>query len=122
MTCIHSTTQTIQNSQETNADTDNHSSSLPTRSPQSALLKTQEGFELTIDLPGASADDIQVEMKGNRLYLKASTDQGFKYRRTYTFKNSFSWGEFEAKWTSGRLKLILPVQKPLGQIISIKSA
>ena len=119
MTSIHLTNQTTQDTQESK---ENQAPILSVRSPQSALFKTEEGFELTIDLPGANADDVHVEMKGHRLYLQAPTDQGFEYQRTYTFKSSFLWGDFEAKWTSGRLKLVLPIQKPLGRTIPIQSA
>ena len=117
MTCIRSTTQQTQSSQDTQDNQDTQ----VIRSPQSALFKTHDQFELTVDLPGAHVDDVQVDMKGNHLYVQASTDQGFKYQRTYKFKSSFSWGELEAKWTSGRLKLILPILKPLSQSIQIQT-
>ena len=121
MTCIRSTNQATPNTQETQNAKDSQNFQ-EIRSPQSALYKNQDQFELTIDLPGADVDTIQVEMKGNRLYVQAPTDQGFQYQRTYRFKSSFSWGEFEAKWESGRLRLTLPILRPLGRKIQIQTA
>ena len=104
---------------KTKQTTQSNQTSLPTRSPQSALFQAEDHFELTVDLPGADLNEIQVEMKGNRLFLEAPTEQGFKYNRTYTFSPSYSWGDLSAKWELGRLKLILPLLKPQTQTVPI---
>jgi HSP20 family molecular chaperone IbpA len=103
--------------------TDTQSSSNQTtsivRSPKSALFKTQDGFELTVDLPGAPAEEIKIEMKENHLFLDAPTLYGFKYQRTYAFKSSFLWEDLKADWKLGRLQLTLPINKPKVQTIPI---
>ena len=97
------------------------SSSIPTRSPQSALYQNDTGFELTVDLPGVDADSIKLELKGHQLHLLAPTSQGFQYQRSYTFKSTFSWGEPQTRWESGRLYLTLPTIESLTRTIPIAS-
>jgi HSP20 family protein len=91
--------------------------------PAVDLSEDDEAFTLKVELPGFSMDDVQVEIKDNRLTLqgerKRETDvQAAQYhrveraygsfRRSFKLPTAIDADKAEATFTDGLLKLTLP--------------
>ena len=87
------------------------------------IAESETGFELKVDLPGVSADDIDIQVHDNRLTLSGRREDseeqsGAKYyhveRRTGLFRRevmlptAVDEENIEAHYTDGVLKIVLP--------------
>ena len=94
------------------------------------VRETENGYELDIDLPGYSKDNVKATIKDGYLTISATIDENGdtesedgKYirreRYTGSMKRSFYVGEqvdedaISAKFTDGILKLTIPKTKPV---------
>ena len=74
----------------------------------SNLYQTKHGWQMLVALPQINPDSIELETKGHQLHLKASTpDQATQYVRQITFPTHVRWGEMNASWHHGLLKVDL---------------
>jgi HSP20 family protein len=96
--------------------------------PDADLFEAENGFQLILDLPGTSADDVDIEVvdgvlsiSGTRVAddLPEGSKQHWGERRFGSFKRSIRLDEtvdvdnIQADFTSGVLKLTLPkITKP----------
>lgn len=89
------------------------------------IKDTDQGYELTMNMPGVQKEDVKAELKDGYLTIQASTNQSKdekdndgKYIRrercSGTFSRSFYVGEgvkqedIKAKFENGTLKLLVP--------------
>ena len=92
------------------------------------IKETDEGFEMTIDLPGFKKEDVQAELKDGYLHIEAQTksetedkDKNGTYVRKERFSGkcsrTFYVGEdveekdIRAKFVDGTLKIDVPKKK-----------
>ncbi len=105
--------------------------------PLADMRETEKGFELAIDLPGMKAKDIELQIRGDMLYVsgeKAEQEQGgrggyrFSERRFGHFERAFTLppgtdrAKIDARFQDGVLKIELPAS-PEGeqaQTIAVK--
>lgn len=97
------------------------------------VKETDQGYELSIDLPGVKKEDLKAELKDGYLLIGATIgrnndekDSGGKYirreRYTGTFSRSFYVGEevtqdeIKAKFEDGILTLKLPKKEQAKQV------
>jgi HSP20 family protein len=91
--------------------------------PAVDMHESDEAFTLTAELPGISKDDVQVEIKGNRLTLKGEYKREADLQKTQYHRVERVYGAFErsirlpavvdadkakAIFKDGVLKLMLP--------------
>jgi HSP20 family protein len=91
--------------------------------PAVDMHESDEAFTLTAELPGFSKDDVQVEIKGNRLTLKGERKRETDVQKTQYHRVERVYGAFErsirlpavvdadkaqAIFKDGVLKLMLP--------------
>lgn len=93
------------------------------------IRETESGFELTVDLPGFSKDDVSAELKDGYLTINAQTatesedkdEKGTwirKERFSGSCSRSFYVGEdireddIRAKFEQGLLKIVVPKKQP----------
>ena len=89
------------------------------------IKDTDQGYELTMNMPGVKKEDVKAELKDGYLTIQASTNQNrdekdnegnYIRRERYsgTFSRSFYVGEevkqeeIKAKFEDGTLKLLVP--------------
>ncbi len=89
------------------------------------IKDTDQGYEITIDIPGVSKENVQAELKDGYLTIQASTDSNneekdedgrfLRRERHYgTCSRSFYVGEavtqdeIKAKFENGTLKMLVP--------------
>ena len=89
------------------------------------IKDTDQGYELTMNMPGVKKEDVKAELKDGYLTIQASTSQNHdekdkegryirKERYSGTFSRSFYVGDgvkqedIKAKFEDGTLKLLVP--------------
>jgi HSP20 family protein len=94
--------------------------------PRSNVLESDKEYEITVDLPGMKADDIQVEIReghlwigGERKFEKAA--EGKTYRRVGSYYGRFeetipleipvNADKVHAEFKDGVLKLVVPKEE-----------
>ena len=91
-------------------------------SPALDLVESSDSYQLFIDVPGVSRDEIEIELDGRRLVIKAqrtisdisgskslvSERRAFQYARTIILPNSVDQDAIEAGVEHGVLRLSLP--------------
>jgi HSP20 family molecular chaperone IbpA len=110
---------------------------LPTFIPRSDIYETEDNVVVTLDMPGASEDSIEVTLEKNILTINANSvhnapegyELGFAefqtgdYERSFRLTDQINRDAIEALYKDGVLKLTLPkseVAKP--RKISVKAA
>ena len=74
----------------------------------SNLYQTQQGWQALIALPHVDTDSIDLQTVNHKLTLNATTvDQDINYVRTISFPSNVRWGEINATWHNGLLKVDL---------------
>lgn len=105
--------------------------------PQSNIIETEQGFEISLDLPGTSLDDIQVEVNEGRLVVSgkrafADVKEGEinhrierwsgEFERSFVFPIDVDFDQVTAELKSGVLSLQVPKsEKAKPRQIQIKS-
>ncbi|KAI8997044.1 small heat shock protein, partial [Pilobolus umbonatus] len=93
--------------------------------PKIDLYETDEGFKLTVDLPGVEKEDIELGIKDNTLNLSAKVNmteeegkpyfnerKATKYQRMVPLPCSVEADEIEAKLENGLLSVYIPKTTP----------
>ena len=110
---------------------------LPTFIPRSDIYETEDNVVVTLDMPGANEDSIEVTLEKNILTINANSvhnapegyELGFAefqtgdYERSFRLTDQINRDAIEALYKDGVLKLTLPkaeVAKP--RKISVKAA
>jgi HSP20 family protein len=104
--------------------------------PGSEIVKTENGFEVKVSLPGVKKEDVKIELDGNVLSISGERKSEHKEQKNNVLRSEISYGKFsrsftlssdidrskiEADFTDGMLKIQLPVnEKALAQAIEIK--
>ena len=87
----------------------------------SNLYQTQQGWQALIALPHVDIDSIELQTISHKLKLNATTvDQDVNYVRTISFPPSVRWGEINATWHNGLLKIDLLKEEIKPQNITIQ--
>ena len=105
--------------------------------PRANVSETDEGFEISLDLPGLKADDVDLELEDGVLTISGTREseaeaEGKKLHRVErshgAFRRSFSLGpdvdadKVEAEYKDGVLRIIVPkAEKVRPKRIEIKS-
>lgn len=91
--------------------------------PAANLAETEDGYEVTVDLPGMKADDLEIELKDGHLWITGSrgeekTEEGKTFhrveRRSGTFRRVIALGgdvdgdKVEATYNDGVLAVTVP--------------
>lgn len=104
--------------------------------PGSEIVKTENGFQVKVSLPGVKKEDVKIELEGNLLtvsgerksehtenqgnVLRSEISYG-KFSRSFTLTPDIDQSKIEANFTDGILKLDMPVsEKALPKAITIK--
>ena len=94
---------------------------------------TEQGYELTIDLPGVKKDDLKAQLKDGYLTISATTgynndeqDENSKFIRRERYSGSFARNfyvgediqqeDIKAKFENGTLTLLVPKQVAKPQV------
>ena len=91
-------------------------------SPALDLIESADSYQVFIDVPGISRDEIEIELDGRRLMIKAQRSIGdlsgskslvserraFQYARTIILPNTVDQDAIEAGVDHGVLRLCLP--------------
>lgn len=91
-------------------------------SPRTDVLEFDDRLELHVDLPGATADDVEVKFEENTLSIRAERAQddrtwlhrefgGAQFRRAFTLGDGFDARGIEARLDQGVLVLTVPVSE-----------
>lgn len=104
--------------------------------PGSEIVKTDNGFEVKVSLPGVKDEDVKIELDGNLLtisgerksehsenknnVLRSEISYG-KFSRSFNLTNDIDKSKIEANFSHGMLKVTLPVsEKAMPKTIEIK--
>ena len=109
-----------------------------THKPYGNIIETEQGFNITLDLPGTSIDDIAVEVNEGRLVVsgqrsfETSNDNETQHRierwsgafeRSFVFPEDVDFEKVNAELKSGVLSLHIPKsEKAKPRQIEIKAA
>ena len=91
-------------------DTEIEKSIRPNRTIQASsnLYQTAHGWRVLVALPQVDPNSIELETRGHQLHLKAYTqNQTTQYIRQITFPAHVRWGEMNATWHHGILRIDL---------------
>lgn len=104
--------------------------------PGSEIVKTENGFEVKVSLPGVKKEDVKIELDGNVLSISGERKSEHKEQKNNVLRSEISYGKFsrsftltsdidrskiQADFTDGMLKITLPVnEKALAQTIDIR--
>ena len=109
----------------------------------SNVRRTDEGFEIDIDLPGLSRSDIDVEILSNTLRVSASREiqnsssiysfipshvnaaknsemNKTTYEKSWSLPDGTNYENISAKYEAGVLRLEVPVKRPSKRKISVE--
>ncbi|MBP5639753.1 MAG: Hsp20/alpha crystallin family protein [Victivallales bacterium] len=114
---------------ETNTTTQNaESKNYPIVSPKVDIMETETQVFLVAEMPGVSEKNVDVDLQGNTLAIRGTTDfkapEGFdltgseyspnkEYERQFTLGDSIDLNGISANMKDGILKLTLPKVKEL---------
>jgi HSP20 family protein len=75
--------------------------------PMTRVREAEDALHLTIDLPGVSADDMEIEAQGRFLRIRGERrgDVQLRYERTLTLPESADPTDIEARHANGVLEL-----------------
>jgi HSP20 family protein len=106
-------------------------------SPRADVAETDHGFEISVDLPGMKAEDVELEIEDGVLTVSGTREseaeqEGRTYRRAERrhgpFRRSFSLGDevdsnkVEAEYRDGVLRITVPkAERVRPKKINIKS-
>lgn len=76
--------------------------------PDYALEETETHFLVSVDVPGMSKKDIQVEVKGNELHVSGERKKFGKFYRTFTLPENIKTEAIEAEVENGLLAIAIP--------------
>lgn len=100
------------------------------------VKKSDGGYTVSAELPGVKKEDIQVDVDGNQVSIRAEIKKESeekkgeqvvrseryygKLERSFTLESDVDEAKVDAKYTDGVLKLVLPLKtKPSGKRISV---
>jgi HSP20 family protein len=63
--------------------------------PRTTVAETDNGYEVEVDLPGMKPDDVQVEMRGNELWLSGERKQEKEEKGKNYHRIEQEYGRFE---------------------------
>lgn len=76
--------------------------------PTTDLYETPEESRLVCDIPGVSADRVEIQLEGDRLVVQANRGTGMGYRRTFALDSRTDRDGIRATVENGVLSLVLP--------------
>lgn len=104
--------------------------------PGADILKTENGYELKLALPGISREEVKIEVEGQTLSISGERKNGHaetkgrmiqreitygKFSRTFSLSSDIDTNGIQAEFRDGMLKVILPVaEKALPKTIDIR--
>jgi HSP20 family protein len=102
--------------------------------PKADVIDTNESFEIAIDLPGLSKNDIKIQVTGNQLIVEGKRDGHIvksgrkirkerntgKFQRNFTLSGIDSNASVKATFKEGILRLSVPKSKKPGKAIKIE--
>ena len=108
---------------------------VPTITPAADLIQTEEGYRLTVDLPGVSADDLQVHLEKGVLSVRAepklADEDGWeslygqggarRYQRNFPLGDEVDGEKIQAQMKAGVLTVTLPRPASLGRRITVNA-
>lgn len=95
-------------------------------SPNCEILNLEKAYKVSLDVPGVSRDDLEIEVKDNHLYVsgerkfKGKTDKDYilnserkygKFSRIFTLPKNVNPESIEAHFENGVLDLTLPKEE-----------
>lgn len=104
--------------------------------PGAEIVKTENGFQVKVSLPGVKKEDVKIELDGNMLTVSGERRSEHKETKNNVLRSEIAYGKFSRSFTltsdidktkiaadfnDGMLKLDLPVsEKALPKTIEIK--
>ena len=101
----------------------------PAFAPPVDIVETDKGFELAADLPGLTADDVEISIEdgvlsisGERKDQRVQEQKGYRrvertfgsFRRSFTLPKGVSADQVTARVEHGQLKVLVP--KPVSEL------
>ncbi len=96
---------------------------MPSFSPTTDLVETENQFEVTVDLPGLKPEEVNVELKDGALWISGKREEEKEekgktyhrierrhgeFRRILPLPSTISEDQVDAKFDSGVLKITVP--------------
>ena len=101
---------------------DSNSVSTRSRYAVSQVNRTDGGYNLSIDLPGISRNNVSVKVEGNLLMVAGKRslrdDSTINYISNWTISDSINVNGITANYESGILELFVPILPP--KVLTIK--
>lgn len=105
-------------------------------SPATDIAEEEKFFSVSLDVPGIKKDDIEIEVRENRLFISGERKSGVdqdkmlrserrygKFSRIFTLPQDVNTDAIEARFEEGVLTVVLPkVEKAQPKKISITTA
>lgn len=91
--------------------------------PRANLVETENGFEVTVDLPGMKPEDVNVEVKNGNLWISGESKEekeekgktyhrierrSGEFRRVFTLPMPVAEEKISAEYKEGVLSVVLP--------------
>ncbi len=95
--------------------TDDRNRGISFYSPHSEVTKSENGYSISVELPGVSRSDIDLSIDGNSLIVSAKRDSigsstQKNYRKSWTLGDGTLVEEISAKYESGVLFIEVPIK------------
>lgn len=95
--------------------TDDRNRGISFYSPHSEVTKNENGYSISVELPGVSRSDIDVSVDGSSLIVSAKRDSiasssQKNYRKSWTLGETALIEEISAKYESGILFIEVPIK------------
>lgn len=74
------------------------------------LTQTEDGYSVTLEVPGYSSEDISVQLIGQKLVVSGKTTSNVSYRdfkKTFTIPPGINAEDIEAKLSHGLLEIAI---------------
>lgn len=83
---------------------------IPTTEPSVDVLESNEALLLLVDLPGVGKDQLDVQVEGNALALRASRT-GVRYERSFRLPDTVDQAKIRVALEHGVARIELPKQE-----------
>lgn len=107
--------------------TTNVGSTFNTWFPYSRVSKNDEGYEVTVELPGLSRSDIDINVQGKTLTISANremkhgkTQHKEEYKNSWALPDHTSFESINARYEAGVLTVTIPLKKEYSRKIEIE--
>jgi len=86
------------------------------------VKRSDEGYTITVELPGISLDQVEVSICGPKLNIRIEEVEGSRFSGiTKSYDVNFKPADIDARMKDGLLTVVVPFSKKKEQKIKVKS-